>query len=75
MLITAEATFICEIISYLMQIALFKMPIQILAFIKIIVIELLYNLLIIIIIYPLIEKTGEILTRIFKEKNILTRYY
>ena len=72
---TAGATLACEIISYLIQIIIFKLSIDILPFIKIVLIETLYNAMIIIIIYPLIEKAGEILEKIFKEKNILTKYY
>ena len=75
MLITFGATLICEIISYLIQIILFKLSIEIFAFTKIVVIEALYNVILVIIIYPLIEKFGEVLTKIFKEKNIFTKYY
>ncbi len=75
MLMTAGATLACEIISYLIQIIIFKLSIDILPFIKIVLIETLYNAMIIIIIYPLIEKAGEILEKVFKEKNILTKYY
>lgn len=71
----AVATLVCETISYLIQIILFGISIQILAFLKILAIEILYNTLIIIIIYPLIQKTGVLLERIFNEKSILTRYY
>lgn len=75
MLMTAGATLACEIISYLIQIIIFKLSIDILPFIKIVLIETLYNAMIIIIIYPLIEKAGEILEKVFKEKKILTKYY
>ena len=75
MLMTAGATLACEITSYLIQIIIFKLSIDILPFIKIVLIETLYNAMIIIIIYPLIEKAGEILEKVFKEKNILTKYY
>ena len=75
MLMTIAATLICEVISYLIQIIVFKLSIELLPFIKIIVMETLYNTMLIIIIYPLIEKTGELLERIFNEKNILTKYY
>ena len=58
---TIGATLACEIISYLIQIIVFKLSIELLPFIKIVVIETLYNAMLIIIIYPLIEKAGEIL--------------
>lgn len=75
MLMTIEATLICEIISYLIQIITFKLSIELLPFIKIIAIETLYNTMLIIILYPLIEKTGELLEKSFTEKNRLTKYY
>ncbi|MBQ3145367.1 MAG: hypothetical protein IJB90_02155 [Clostridia bacterium] len=75
MLMTIGATLICEIISYLIQIIVFKLSIELLPFIKIIAIETLYNTMLIIIIYPLIEKAGVLFERIFTENKILTRYY
>lgn len=75
MLITAGITIICEIISYVMQLVIFKLPLEIATFTKIILIEALYNVIIVIIIYPLLEKTGELLMKTFKEKNIFTKYY
>lgn len=75
MLMTIGATLTCEIISYLIQIIVFKLSIELLPFIKIVAIETLYNAMLIIIIYPLIERAGEILERVFKEKRILTKYY
>lgn len=75
MLITAGVTLICELIAYIIQIILFKSSVELITFIKISTIEALYNVIIIIIIYPLIEKAGEVLKRIFNEKKILTKYY
>ena len=68
MLMTIGATLICEIISYLIQIIVFKLSIELLPFIKIVAIETLYNAMLIIIIYPLIEKAGEILEKVFKKR-------
>lgn len=75
MLMTIGATLICEVVSYLIQIIVLKLSIELIAFIKIIVIETLYNSILIILIYPLIEKAGDLLERIFKDKSILTKYY
>ena len=75
MLITAGISIACEIVEFSMQIILFKLSIEILAFIKIVLIEAIYNVIIIIIIYPLIEKAGDVLMRIFKEKKVFTKYY
>ena len=75
MLITLGISLICEILLYTTQILLFNLSIELKTFLKILMIESLYNVIIIIIIYPLLEKSGEILTKIFKERNILTKYY
>ena len=75
MVMAAGATFACELISYILQIILFSLSIEIFTFIKIILIEILFNSMIIIIIYPIIEKAGILLERIFTEDKVLTRYY
>ena len=75
MVMTIVATFLCETISYIFQIILFKLSIEILPFMKIIIIEIVFNSLLIIILYPIIKKTGLILEKVFTEDRILTRYY
>jgi len=75
MVMTALTTFVCELISYIFQIILFNLSIEIFVFIKIILIEILYNSMIIIIIYPIIQKTGLLLEKIFTGDKILTRYF
>ena len=44
-------------------------------FIKILFIEILYNVLLSIIFYPMIQKLGYLIDRNFKRNNILTRYF
>ena len=75
MLMAAVTVFACELISYIYQIILFNLSIEIFAFIKIMLIEILFNSMIIIIVYPIIEKAGILLERIFTEDKVLTRYY
>ena len=75
MVMTLVTTFICELISYVLQIIIFKLSIDVLPFLKIILIEIIFNAMIVIIIYPIIEKTGSALERVFTEEKILTRYY
>lgn len=75
MVMSAVATLVCEIISYTLQIILFKLSFEIGSFIKIILIEVLFNSMIIIIIYPIIQKAGILLEKVFTESKILTRYY
>ena len=75
MLMTIVATFIAEVISYTLQIMLFNLSIEIIPFLKIILLEILFNSMIIIIIYPIIQRAGIVIEKIFTEKKILTRYY
>ena len=75
MLMTATVTFITELISYILQVIIFKMSFEIIPFIRIIAVEILFNTMIIIIIYPIIRKLGTILERVFTESKILTKYY
>ena len=49
--------------------------IEILAFSKILLVELVFNTLITIIIYPLIKKAGYYVENLFDDKFILTRYF
>lgn len=75
MLMSCAVTFTCELISYILQIILFDLSIEVWRFIKIIIIEILFNAMIIIIIYPIIDKAGTLLERVFTEDKILTKYY
>lgn len=74
MLISMGATLICEIISYIYKI-INGASIELLAFLKIVLVEIIFNLMIIIIIYPLIRKLGIKLEKVFNEDKILTKYF
>ena len=71
----AGATFIYELGAYFLNSVILKFDREFLYFTKIVLIEMLYNVLLTIIIYPLIQKTGYIIDRNFKKNNILTRYF
>ena len=75
MLMIAGSTALYEIGGYVFNIITLGLNIEILSFIKILFIEIIFNLLITIIIYPIIQKLGHMLEEIFKTKNILTRYF
>lgn len=75
MLMIAGSTIVYEIGCYVFNIITLGMSIEILSFIKILLIEVLYNIIIVIIIYPLIQKVGHALEEVFKSRNILTRYF
>ena len=68
-------TIIFEIITYFMNYILYSVNIEILSFIKILIIEIVYNILITIIIYPLIQRFGYYIENEYKGSKILTRYF
>ena len=75
MLMIIASTLIYEIGCYVYSIVTLDIFVEILSFIKTLFIETVYNLLITIVIYPLIQKAGHNLEETFKTKNILTRYF
>lgn len=75
MLMMAGSTVIFELGSYVFNVITLDMNLEIVSFIKILLIEVIYNIIIVIIIYPLIQKLGYLLEEVFKTKNILTRYF
>ena len=58
-----------------MQYLIFSINVEILAFIKILLIEVIYNVIIIIILYPLMKLTGYEIENEIKGDKILTRYF
>lgn len=75
MLMVAGSTVIYEIGSYAFNIINLSTYVEIISFAKILAIEIIYNTILTIIIYPLIQKAGYKLEEIFKENKILTRYF
>ena len=74
-LMIISSTIVFELGSYLFSLITLEINMEIISFIKILFIETLYNVIITIIIYPLIQKLGHILEETFKTRNILTRYF
>lgn len=75
MLMMATCTVIYELGCYLFNAVTLEVNLEIISFIKILILETIYNLIITIIIYPLMQKLGHLLEEIFKAKKILTRYF
>lgn len=69
------STLIYEFGAYFLNSIILEFNRELLYFTKIVVVEILYNILITIIIYPLIQKFGYIIDRNLKHTNILTRYF
>ena len=75
LLMVAGSTILIETIVYLYTSARYLIPFQILGFTKIVLIEVVFNILLTIILYPLIRKTGCFLEDTFKKRKILTKYF
>lgn len=75
MLMVIASTFIFELGCYVLNIIMQGINIEVLYFIKTIVVEIIYNAIITIIIYPGVQLLGYKIEEIFKEQKILTRYF
>ena len=74
-IMVALSTCVYEIGAYLANYLIYRFDPQISEFIKILLIECLYNLLITTMIYPLIQKVGYKIEEEYKGNKILTRYF
>lgn len=75
MAMVAITTAIFEIGIYILSYIIFQTNIEFISFIKILLIEILYNIILTIIIYPIIRLTGYDVEDEFKGTKILTRYF
>ena len=75
LLMCMGATIIFELGYYAINSIVFSFNIEFWNFTKKILVEILYNTLLLIIIYPLFQKLGYILDRKYKKSNLLTRYF
>lgn len=66
---------IFEIVSYFTRYILYSVNVEVLNFIKILLVEIVYNILITIVVYPLIQKFGYYIENEYKGNRILTRYF
>lgn len=69
------ATAIFEVFVYLLNYVFLATNVELFAFVKILLIEVLYNLILTIILYPLIQKFGYYIENEYKGNKILTRYF
>ena len=70
-----STTIIYELGIYILNAFKLSINMELISFIKVLIIEAIYNTLLTIIIYPIIQNVGNLLDEIFKEKKILTRYF
>ena len=73
MLMVISTTTIYEVGVYMLNIIKTSSNIEIFAFTKILVVEIIFNAILTIILYPIIQKAGMYFENNFKETNILTR--
>lgn len=75
MIMVIGCTIIYEVGIYILRHFILEAEIEIWSFTKILFIETLFNTILTIILYPLIQKTGHLIEREYKENRILTRYF
>ena len=75
MLMVFGATIVFEIASYFMKYILYSINVEIINFIIILFIEVFYNIILTIILYPLMQKFGYYIENEYKGSKILTRYF
>ena len=75
MFIVAATTIVAEIIIYVLNYLFLNTNVDILAFVKILSIETIYNIIISIILYPAIQTFGYYIENEYKGNKILTRYF
>jgi rod shape-determining protein MreD len=69
------STVIFELGEYIINYFVIKSTIEIIPFIQILLVECLYNAIITIILYPLMQKSGNKIETEYKGNKILTRYF
>ncbi len=74
-IMTIGVTIAYEIGTYLLNYIIIGTLLEIIPFIKIVLIETIYNVFLVIILYPLLQKGGHYIEEAFREKKILTRYF
>lgn len=75
LLMVIGTTAIYEFGLYSLRAIILNFSFEIFEFIRILLLEILYNSLLTIIFYPLIQKAGYTIDRNFKQNNLLTRYF
>lgn len=75
MIMVIGSTIIFEVGMYILNYFILSTNVEIIQFIKILIIEVIYNTILTIILYPLIQKAGYGIEKEFKRNKILTRYF
>lgn len=75
MVMGVGATIIFESLTYLLMYVFAANQVELLNFVKILAIEVAFNLILTIILYPLLQKAGYYIENEYKGNKILTRYF
>ncbi len=75
MIMVFGSTFLIEVLNYLLNYIFLGINVEIVNFLIILSIEIIYNLILTIILYPLIQKAGYYIENEYKGNKILTRYF
>lgn len=75
MFMVAGATIVYEVMVYVGNYIVFSTNLEMMAFIKILLVEIVYNVILTIIFYPLIQNFGYAMENVCKGNKILTRYF
>ena len=75
MFMVLGSTIIFEVLNYLLNYIFLSTNIEIISFIIILAVEIIYNLILTIILYPLLQKAGYYIEDEYKGNKILTRYF
>lgn len=74
-LMVIGVTIVYEIGKYIINVFAFNFDVEIGPFIKILLVELFYQIILTIILYPLMKGVGYKIEDVFKGNNVLTRYF
>lgn len=75
MLMVLCSTALVEGLNYLIHYAVMSINIEIVSFLMILIVEIIYNCILTIILYPLMQKAGYYIENEYKGNKILTRYF
>ena len=75
MFMVLGTTLIFEVFVYVLNYFILGINVELINFVKILSIEIIYNLILVIIIYPIIQKFGYLIENEYKGNKILTRYF
>lgn len=75
MVMTVASTVVFEVLSYILNYLFVSVYVELLNFIRILAIEVIYNLILTIVLYPLIQKFGYYIENEYKGNKILTKYF